>query len=184
MDSRKRGRPESSYGGASKKSKTARVFCHEQKFHNQFASLILADSVSLFLPTTPHYTSRISAFSRISQFIFFVIGYKAVPGAIKTKMCIKFKTEGGCMFGDKCSFAHGERELIAPSDRGGVDLCLAETTRGILISNTSSLKVHSTESRKPARGKIDSNSKKKLCKNFTRGSCMFGERCHFAHVAD
>ncbi|XP_041997656.1 zinc finger CCCH domain-containing protein 14-like [Salvia splendens] len=105
MDSRKRGRPESSYGGASKKSKT--------------------DSVSLFLPTTPHYTSRISAFSRISQFIFFVIGYKAVPGAIKTKMCIKFKTEGGCMFGDKCSFAHGERELIAPSDRGGVDLCLA-----------------------------------------------------------
>ncbi|XP_059665169.1 zinc finger CCCH domain-containing protein 14-like [Cornus florida] len=29
-----------------------------------------------------------------------------------------------------------------------------------------------------------SNFKTKLCENFTKGSCTFGERCHFAHGAD
>lgn len=28
------------------------------------------------------------------------------------------------------------------------------------------------------------NFKTKLCENFTKGSCTFGERCHFAHGAD
>ncbi|PKI61067.1 hypothetical protein CRG98_018512 [Punica granatum] len=29
-----------------------------------------------------------------------------------------------------------------------------------------------------------SNFKTKLCDNFTKGTCTFGERCHFAHGAD
>lgn len=33
------------------------------------------------------------------------------------------------------------------------------------------------------RGHPGSNFKTKLCENFTKGSCTFGERCHFAHGA-
>lgn len=29
-----------------------------------------------------------------------------------------------------------------------------------------------------------SNFKTKLCENFTKGSCTFGDRCHFAHGAE
>lgn len=28
-----------------------------------------------------------------------------------------------------------------------------------------------------------SNFKTKLCENFSKGSCTFGDRCHFAHGA-
>ncbi|XVE96097.1 hypothetical protein REPUB_Repub02eG0191800 [Reevesia pubescens] len=33
------------------------------------------------------------------------------------------------------------------------------------------------------QGHLGSNYKKKLCDNFAKGSCTFGERCHFAHGA-
>ena len=39
----------------------------------------------------------------------------------------------------------------------------------------------------PERGgpppRSTSNYKTKLCENFAKGSCTFGERCHFAHGA-
>ncbi|KAF7089285.1 hypothetical protein CFC21_092288, partial [Triticum aestivum] len=30
---------------------------------------------------------------------------------VKTKLCNKYNTAEGCKWGDKCHFAHGEREL-------------------------------------------------------------------------
>ncbi|KAL6844410.1 hypothetical protein ACP4OV_026083 [Aristida adscensionis] len=33
----------------------------------------------------------------------------------KTRMCTKYNTAEGCKFGDKCHFAHGERELGRPA---------------------------------------------------------------------
>ncbi|XP_051118603.1 zinc finger CCCH domain-containing protein 14-like [Andrographis paniculata] len=33
------------------------------------------------------------------------------PPAVKTRLCSKFNTPEGCKFGDKCRFAHGQREL-------------------------------------------------------------------------
>ncbi|CAA7407241.1 unnamed protein product [Spirodela intermedia] len=36
------------------------------------------------------------------------------PPAVKTRMCNKYGTTEGCKFGDKCHFAHGERELGMP----------------------------------------------------------------------
>ncbi|CAA6670191.1 unnamed protein product [Spirodela intermedia] len=44
------------------------------------------------------------------------------PPAVKTRMCNKYGTTEGCKFGDKCHFAHGERELgmpILPTTRPG-----------------------------------------------------------------
>lgn len=53
-----------------------------------------------------------------------------------------------------------------------------------LILNVSSvsgppMKNNTTQTSGPA-----SNFKTKLCENFTKGSCTFGERCHFAHGTD
>lgn len=53
-----------------------------------------------------------------------------------------------------------------------------------LILNLSSasgppMKTFTTQTSAPA-----SNFKTKLCENFAKGSCTFGERCHFAHGTD
>ncbi|KAF5748791.1 zinc finger CCCH domain-containing protein 14-like [Tripterygium wilfordii] len=37
------------------------------------------------------------------------------PPAVKTRLCKKYNTAGGCKFGDKCHFAHGEWELGKPT---------------------------------------------------------------------
>ncbi|OAY68717.1 zinc finger CCCH domain-containing protein 31-like [Ananas comosus] len=39
--------------------------------------------------------------------------------AVKTRLCNKFNTAEGCKFGDKCHFAHGERELGKPISQDG-----------------------------------------------------------------
>ncbi|KQJ97922.1 zinc finger CCCH domain-containing protein 1-like [Brachypodium distachyon] len=33
----------------------------------------------------------------------------------KTKLCVKFEINGHCMYGDRCTFAHGSTELRRPS---------------------------------------------------------------------
>ena len=47
----------------------------------------------------------------------------------KTKLCNKYNTPGGCPFGAKCSFAHGEHELVAarPSAKRSYDAMSAMT---------------------------------------------------------
>ncbi|KAF5193564.1 Zinc finger ccch domain-containing protein [Thalictrum thalictroides] len=35
----------------------------------------------------------------------------------KTKLCNRFNTDEGCRFGDKCHFAHGERDLRLPNNQ-------------------------------------------------------------------
>ncbi|KAF8403903.1 hypothetical protein HHK36_012009 [Tetracentron sinense] len=193
------------------------------------------------------------------------------PPTIKTRMCNKFSSAEGCKFGDKCHFAHGERELgrpIAPSHedpramgpmpgrfggrieapppglgaaasfgasatakisvdaslagaiigKGGVNskqicrvtgakLSIREhesdpNLRNIelegtfdqikqasamvreLIVNIGSAAGHMKNPAMPASAAPASNYKTKLCENFTKGSCTFGERCHFAHGAN
>lgn len=196
--------------------------------------------------------------------------------AVKTKMCNKFNTAEGCKFGDKCHFAHGERELgkaIMPSHDGplapppmgggrmggrleqhppsagtgvpasfgasatakisidaslagaiigkggvntkhicrvtGVKLAIREhesdaNLRNIELEGTFSQVNNASEMVRellmnisaagPAPVKAPpvapppahpaSNFKTKLCENFTKGTCTFGDRCHFAHGAN
>ncbi|XAR63401.1 hypothetical protein NMG60_11023317 [Bertholletia excelsa] len=185
---------------------------------------------------------------------------------VKAKLCNKFNTPEGCKYGEKCHFAHGERELGRPnippfedpramgsmvgrfSGRGeppqpgvaaaanfgasamakisidaslagaiigkggvnskqicrvtGVKLSIKEhdsdpNQRNIelegsfdqikqasgmvreLIMNLSAANAHA----KPTLASPASNFKTKMCENFAKGSCAFGERCHFAHGA-
>ncbi|XP_068647610.1 zinc finger CCCH domain-containing protein 14 [Aristolochia californica] len=193
---------------------------------------------------------------------------------VKTRMCNKYNTPEGCKFGDKCHFAHGEKELGKPiipghDDRmlppplgarmppgpgrleppppglaaaasfgasatakisvdaslagaiigkGGVNskhicrvtgakLAIREhesdpNLRNIELEGTfdqikqASVMVRdfivnfgpsttgATPGKPPSLGAPatpGSNYKTKLCDNFTKGSCTFGERCHFAH---
>ncbi|OAY66266.1 zinc finger CCCH domain-containing protein 14-like [Ananas comosus] len=38
----------------------------------------------------------------------------SAPPAVKTRLCNKYNTAEGCRFGEKCHYAHGERELGKP----------------------------------------------------------------------
>lgn len=191
----------------------------------------------------------------------------------KTKICNKFNSPEGCKYGDKCHFAHGERQLGRPSipsyedPRGmgymggrmggrmeppppgigaaanfgesstaklSIDAALAGAVIGKSGINSKqicrvtgvklSIRDHETDSNKrniQLEGTFDqikqassmveelirnvkaasggppvrhstghgapgggSNFKTRLCENFTKGSCTFGDRCHFAHGAD
>lgn len=195
----------------------------------------------------------------------------AVP-TVKTRICNKYNTAEGCKFGEKCHFAHGERELgkpVLPSldspmapPMGGrlggrvepppppvgthaatasfgasatakisVDASLAGAIIGKGGVNTKqicrltgaklAIREHESDpnlknielegsfdqikqasamvrelivnisgttgmpSRNPpaAASGPGSNLKTKLCDNFIKGSCTFGDRCHFAHGA-
>ncbi|XP_077254155.1 zinc finger CCCH domain-containing protein 31-like [Tasmannia lanceolata] len=189
---------------------------------------------------------------------------------VKTRMCNKYNSAEGCKFGDKCNFAHGERELgrpIMPSHedhrpmgpmtgrlggrleppppaqgaagsfgasatakisvdaslagaiigKGGVNskqicrvtgakLAIREhesdpNLRNIELEGTfDQIKQASTLVRElivnigtaagpmkipaPAPAAAANNYKTKMCENFTKGSCTFGDRCHFAHGAN
>ncbi|KAG0488657.1 hypothetical protein HPP92_007468 [Vanilla planifolia] len=193
--------------------------------------------------------------------------------AAKTRLCNKYNTPEGCKFGEKCHFAHGERELgrpivsshelqLAPSLGGrfsghletppalgfgpigsfgasatakiSVDASLAGAIIGkggvntkqicrltgaklsirehetdpnlrnielegtfdqikqatamvreliVNISSTGSVPVKAAVGFGAGVGGSANNYKTKLCDNFTKGTCSFGERCHFAHGA-
>ncbi|KAK1266393.1 Zinc finger CCCH domain-containing protein 14 [Acorus gramineus] len=211
------------------------------------------------------------------------------PPAVKTRMCNKLNTPEGCKFGDKCHFAHSEREIGRPiqpihedlhrpppmmgGPMGGgrmggrpdlgppppglaasfgasaaakisVDASLAGAIIGKGGVNSKqicrmtgaklSIREHETDpnlrnielegtfdqikqasamvrelivnvgapamppmgggggfmgGKPPGSGgggphhAPGSNFKTKLCENFTKGSCTFGDRCHFAHGA-
>lgn len=187
--------------------------------------------------------------------------------SVKTRMCNKYNTPEGCKFGEKCHFAHGERELGKPigpprddhlagpvgfgrlpasmepqpaatsfgasatakisADASlagaiigkggmntkqicritGVKLAIRDhesdpSLRNIelegtfdqinhassmvreLIDNASS--IISLPARNPTAGAAaasSNNYKTKICENFSKGSCTFGDRCRFAHGA-
>jgi hypothetical protein len=197
--------------------------------------------------------------------------YPASTG--KTRMCSKYNTAEGCKFGEKCHFAHGERELGKPTymshegpPMGGrfggwpephpqttmgppagnfgasatakisVDASLAGGIIGKGGANTKhisrvtgvklSIRDHESDpnlknielegnfdqikqasdmvseliatisASMPAKNPPSatapagrggggpggrSNYKTKLCENFLKGACTFGDRCHFAH---
>ncbi|XP_010257466.1 PREDICTED: zinc finger CCCH domain-containing protein 14 [Nelumbo nucifera] len=201
----------------------------------------------------------------------------SAPPAVKTRMCNKFNTAEGCKFGEKCHFAHGERELGKPIvsshedpralggamtgggrlagrleppppppglaaaasfgasatakisvdaslagaiiGKGGVNskqicrltgakLAIREhesdpNLRNIELEGTfDQIKQASAMVRElivnigsaagpgknpgvpaAAQAVAASNYKTKLCENFAKGSCTFGDRCHFAHGA-
>lgn len=200
-------------------------------------------------------------------------GPPAIPDGtsplVKTRMCNKYITAEGCKFGDKCHFAHGERELgkpIIPSNEnrsfapmtgrlpGNVDpappglaaaasfgasatakISVDASLAGAIIGKGGvnskqicrvtgaklSIREHESDANlrnielegtfdeiKQASAMVRelilklvatagpgknpnaaapaapaSNFKTKLCDNFTKGTCTFGERCHFAHGA-
>ncbi|CAN6246811.1 unnamed protein product, partial [Urochloa humidicola] len=189
---------------------------------------------------------------------------------MKTRLCNKYNTAEGCKWGDKCHFAHGERELGKPMfmdssmhfpmgpgpmghfasphmvnpdmatpasfgasatakisvdaslaggiiGRGGVNIKQISRVTGVKLAirdHESDTKLKNIElegtfdqiknasamvrelivnisgsapplAKNPAggphRGGAGSNFKTKMCENFPKGSCNFGEKCHFAH---
>ncbi|KAM3323334.1 zinc finger CCCH domain-containing protein 14 [Capsicum chacoense] len=84
---------------------------------------------------------------------------------VKSKFCSRFNTAEGCRFGDKCHFAHSEVEVGKQVRPGYNDF----QTKGPLSG-------FSPMVRGPG-----GPFKTKMCANFSKGLCTFGEKCHFAH---
>ncbi|TVU16472.1 hypothetical protein EJB05_40040, partial [Eragrostis curvula] len=193
----------------------------------------------------------------------------------KTRMCTKYNTAEGCKFGEKCHFAHGERELGKPAymshhegppmggrfggrpeprqpsamgppagsfgasatakisvdaslaggiiGKGGVNTKQISRVTGVKLSirdhesdpnlknielegNFDQIKqasnmvgelIATISANMPVKNPSGptvpagrgggggsggrTNYKTKLCENFVKGTCTFGERCHFAH---
>ncbi|KAL3647633.1 hypothetical protein CASFOL_008601 [Castilleja foliolosa] len=197
------------------------------------------------------------------------------PPAVKTRLCKRFASGEGCKFGDKCNFAHGERELGRPtfpshedpramahhkmppgrySNMGRADHMLpnmgpptsfgasssvkisidasmagavigksgvnskqicrmtgaklsvrdhetnpnlrnielegtfdqinqaSQMVQELMVNVSSSAAGQSMKSQGTANyGPGSNNFKTKLCDNFMKGTCTFGDKCHFAH---
>lgn len=202
-----------------------------------------------------------------------LIGASHPASSGKTRMCTKYNTTEGCKFGDKCHFAHSERELGKPAymshegppmggryggrpeplqqasmgppagnfgasatakisvdaslaggiiGKGGVNTKQISRVTGVKLSirdhesdpnmknielegnfdqikqasdmvrdliatiSTSMPAKNPSAATAPAGGRGGglggrSNYKTKLCENFVKGACTFGDRCHFAH---
>ncbi|XP_072970089.1 zinc finger CCCH domain-containing protein 14-like [Typha angustifolia] len=285
---RKRGRPEAANGGAAGAKRPKEMESYQTGLGSKSK------------PCTKFFSTAGCPFGEGCHFLHYVLGgYQAVaqmtnlgnpghappgrppmgpppvpdgPGpAVKSRLCNKYNTAEGCKFGDKCHFAHGERELgkpFLPSQDGpipppmggrfpgrleplppagaagvpgsfgasatakiSVDASLAGAiigkggvnTKQICRITGAKLAIREHESdpnlrnielegsfdqikhasamvrelivsisastplpAKPAgaaRGGSGNNYKTKLCENFGKGSCTFGDRCHFAHGA-
>ncbi|KAK9154620.1 hypothetical protein Sjap_002100 [Stephania japonica] len=189
----------------------------------------------------------------------------------KTRMCNKYVSSEGCKFGDKCHFAHGERELGRPPvpshedprlmghmsgrlagrleppppglaaaasfgasatakisidaslagaiiGKGGVNskqicrltgakLAIREheadpnlrnielegtfdqikqasaMVRELIVNVSANARAGMNSAAPPPPSGSTNNFKTKLCENFSKGTCTFAERCHFAHGA-
>eukprot|EP00245_Coleochaete_scutata_P009545 TRINITY_DN3168_c0_g1_i1.p1 TRINITY_DN3168_c0_g1~~TRINITY_DN3168_c0_g1_i1.p1 ORF type:complete len:205 (+),score=27.37 TRINITY_DN3168_c0_g1_i1:95-709(+) len=101
----------------------------------------------------------------------------------KTRLCNKFATPEGCKFGDKCHFAHGEHDLRAANrTSGSLGGEYPGSAPHAAISKYGSAPTPWTPAPTNKTGSLGShNYKTKLCEKFNAGSCMFGEKCHFAH---
>ncbi|PHU30451.1 Zinc finger CCCH domain-containing protein 14 [Capsicum chinense] len=84
---------------------------------------------------------------------------------VKSKFCSRFNTAEGCRFGDKCHFAHSEMEVGKQVRPGYNDFQAKGPLSGF-----------SPMVRGPG-----GPFKTKMCANFSKGLCTFGEKCHFAH---
>ncbi|KAI8089391.1 uncharacterized protein BX664DRAFT_314602 [Halteromyces radiatus] len=101
----------------------------------------------------------------------------------KTRLCERFETEGSCSYGNKCTFAHGIKEL---RERQISDTSSPQITS---TSPTSSPKVTlQTDNNRKENGThlkdLSENPlyKTKLCERYMKDQfCQYGPKCHFAH---
>jgi len=103
---------------------------------------------------------------------------RALYPFFKTVMC---KNYPNCKYGDRCNFAHGEKELRR----------LDETILNAVArpkspdSDTSSQTGSDRRSESGSSAGGGNNFKTRMCKNYEKnGFCKFGDRCNFAHGRD
>ncbi|KAJ3707899.1 hypothetical protein LUZ61_011604 [Rhynchospora tenuis] len=127
MDSRKRTRPMTTNGGA-KRTKATDVGSKSKpctKFFSM-AGCPFGDGCHFLHHVPGGYNAVLQMTSHTAPAQHYVPPqaapsgrFQAGPGvpnssAVKSKLCSRYNTAEGCKFGDKCRFAHGERDLGKP----------------------------------------------------------------------
>mmetsp|Transcript_4391 Transcript_4391/g.10709 ORF Transcript_4391/g.10709 Transcript_4391/m.10709 type:complete len:290 (-) Transcript_4391:44-913(-) len=95
----------------------------------------------------------------------------------KTKLCA-YHVQGKCHFGQKCTFAHTDRELQHLPDLRKTRLC-KDFAEGKCKNPDCAFAHSSTELRY-----TDMFFKKSLCMWYAQGKCRNGAMCRFAHGAE
>jgi len=111
-----------------------------------------------------------------------------LPSNYKTELCWHFYRSNQCKLGDRCLFAHGERELRINNYK--TELCKKHLQKRICPYGPNCRFAHGPhELRKPSEKKNHSfrvishqKFKTKLCTNFQEtGTCEYRSYCQFAH---
>jgi len=103
---------------------------------------------------------------------------RPVEPFFKTRRCKNWDQNGSCPFGDRCNFAHGDADL-RPADAAVLALTSKPAVRKQPEGEAERW------DRRPNQGKSTGNYKTRMCKNWEQsGSCVFGDKCLFAHGAE
>mmetsp|Transcript_97605 Transcript_97605/g.172874 ORF Transcript_97605/g.172874 Transcript_97605/m.172874 type:complete len:389 (-) Transcript_97605:132-1298(-) len=96
------------------------------------------------------------------------------PQMRKTRLC-QFHMQGNCMYGDRCTFAHEIQELQSAPDLRKTRICQAYMMGG--CNKESCNFAHGLQELRST----DFCYKTSLCMWHSKGKCMNGSRCRFAH---
>ncbi|MBX9587400.1 MAG: AAA family ATPase [Gammaproteobacteria bacterium] len=108
------------------------------------------------------------------------------PPNYKTILCKNFKA-GGCKKGDKCTYAHGENELIKLKKSDKTQKTNPEKPQASATADApkKAVKADKKPSKEAEKQSMQPDKFKTApCKNFKVGKCTFGDKCNFAHGKD
>ncbi|XP_037116492.1 cysteine three histidine 1 [Syngnathus acus] len=100
----------------------------------------------------------------------------------KTELCARYASTGSCKYAERCSFAHGLRDLHVPfrHPKYKTELCRSYHSAGYCYYGSRCLFVHGAAEQRPVPRRARRNVPCRTYSNF--GICPYGTRCNFLHV--
>ena len=104
-------------------------------------------------------------------------------GGFANEVCRMYRNNGSCRYGEDCKFEHSEGEPIAPGGGGAAGECFAFRDEGSCDRGDACRYTHGeNDPRFGANGLRDISREE--CRNWTRGTCRFGDQCSRMHVGE
>ncbi|XP_051913247.1 cysteine three histidine 1 [Hippocampus zosterae] len=102
----------------------------------------------------------------------------------KTELCVRYASTGSCQYAERCSFAHGLRDLHVPfrHPKYKTELCRRYHMVGHCYYGSRCLFVHGAAEQRPVPQRPRRSVPCRTYSNF--GICPYGTRCNFLHAED